>query len=270
MADPTYADFHVHSHLSPCARSGATARALIRRARDKGLTAIGFADHYTPQPVPGCTFYDRQRLGIVDTLRTEIAQVTDRGDIEVLVGVEADYTLAGPACIDHETLTRADYVVCAASHFHLPAAPHPGEDTLQARANLMLRVASEALAVPGIAVWAHPFDCSHMRPLVPILDLVPQEALAELIDLANAHRVAIEVNGGPARLADYRQATTRIFRLACEMGARFTVTADAHHPDDLDRLDLALSWARALGVRERDLLTAQEVRMCRVQTPQGT
>jgi histidinol phosphatase-like PHP family hydrolase len=257
---PWYTDFHVHTHLSPCGKPHATAEAMIRRARAKGLAAIGFADHITPEPVPGCSFYEGQRPHLLAELRAEIAAVPAAPDVAVLVGVEADYTLAGRACLDAELLSVADHVVCGASHFHLSGAPQPAEDTPRARAALMVGLAREALCVPGMSIWAHPFDCSRMRPLAPILAAVPDDELAVLIGLANTQEVAVEVNGGAGLLEEYRRAMARFYGLAREMGARLTITADAHHPDDLDRLDLALEWAREMGVRERDLLTAQELR----------
>jgi histidinol phosphatase-like PHP family hydrolase len=260
MANLTYADLHVHTHLSPCGKPAATADALIRRAREKGLSAIGFADHFTPHPVPGCGFYDGQQIGILADLRAEIAQIADLGGIEVLVGIEADYTLAGEACLDRKVLRQVDHVVCAASHFHLPAAPSPTANTSPAKVELLLQMAQGALVMPGVSIWAHPFDCKRMRPLVPIMEAADEEALGGLIAVANERRIAVEINGGPAIHEDYRQATTRFFSLALEMGARFTITADAHHPDDFERLDLALAWARELGVRDRDMLTAQEIR----------
>jgi len=269
MKHPAYADFHIHTHLSPCGKPEATAEAMIRRAQEKGLAAIGFTDHVTPQVVPGCAFYDRQRLSLLADLRAEIAEAQMDGAVEVLrtepvvevlVGVEADYTLAGQACIDREMLAQADHIICAASHFHLPAAPQPARDTPESKAALMVQMAREALALPGVTIWAHPFDCGRMRPLVSILETVPRDTLAELVDLANAYQVAIEINGGPAQEEDYRQATEPFFRLAHEMEARFTVTADAHHPDDLDRLDLALDWAQEMGIGTDNLLTAAELR----------
>jgi histidinol phosphatase-like PHP family hydrolase len=259
MSDPIYADFHVHTHLSPCGKPQATAEAMIWRARGKGLSAIGFADHFTPDPIPGCPFYDRQRLHILADLRDEIAQAAP-GGLEILVGVEADYTLAGRACLDPSVLTQVDHVVCGASHFHLPAAPQPAADEPRAKAELMLRMAREALAVPGVSIWAHPFDCSRMRPLSPILETVRDDELAGLIALANEREIAVEINGGPAQLEGYRRAARIFFGLAREMDARFTITADAHHPDDLVRLDVALEWARAMGLLDRDFLTAQELR----------
>ena len=260
MVNPIYADFHVHTHLSPCGKPQATARAMIQRAQEQGFAAIGFADHVTPDPVPGCPFYDQQRLRILTDLRAEIArEVTDTASIEILVGVEADYTIAGQACLSPAVLAQADHVICAASHFHLPTAPHPTGDGPRARAELMHRLAREALVLRGVSVWAHPFACSRIRPLSPILETVSETEFAALIALANGHEVAIEINGGAAQHEEYRQATARFFHLAREMGARFTITADAHHPDDFARLDPALEWARRLGFRDKEFLTTQEL-----------
>ena len=162
--------------------------------------------------------------------------------------------------MDAELLSLADHVVCGASHFHLPGAPQPAEDTPRAKGTLMIGLARDALAMPGTSIWAHPFDCSRLRPLAPILETVAEEELAALIALANSREIAIEVNGGAGLQDEYRQAMAHFYSLAREMGARFTITADAHHPDDLDRLDLALRWARRMGIQERELWTVQELR----------
>ncbi|MDF1515290.1 MAG: PHP domain-containing protein [Anaerolineae bacterium] len=255
-----YADFHVHTHISPCGKPAATLQAMIHRAAEKGLAAIGFADHCTPCPVPGCTFYDTQRIDILTRLRAELADVPLPDGLEVLVGVEADYTLAGAGCIDEAMLHQCDHIIGAASHFHLPAAPVPAEDTAASKAELMALMARELLVLPGISVWAHPFDCSAMRPLLPILAAVEDSVLADLITLANRHRVAIEINGGAAQHPAYREAASRFFQQARNMGARFTVTADAHHPNDFERLDIAVDWALAMGFRESDFVTVSELR----------
>ena len=73
-------------------------------------------------------------------------------------------------------------------------------------------------------------------------------------------QVAIEINGGAGQDPAYRDATAPFFLLAREMGARFTLTADAHHPDDFERLDIALDWAMAMGFREQDFLSPEEFR----------
>ena len=112
-----YADFHVHTHLSPCGTRAATAQALLDRATAKGFTAIGFADHVTPQAVPGCAFYDTQRIDTVANLRRELAALNKAPTMPVMVGIEADYTLAGAACLDDVVLRECDHIIGAASHF---------------------------------------------------------------------------------------------------------------------------------------------------------
>jgi histidinol phosphatase-like PHP family hydrolase len=259
MSYPWYVDLHVHTRFSPCGKAQATPEAMIACARAKGLAAVGFADHVTPAPVPGCSFYEGQRPHLLRELRAEIAALPAAPGMDVLVGVEADYTLAGRACLDAELLSLVDYVVCGASHFHLSGAPQPAADVPRAKAALMVDMAREALAMPGMSIWAHPFDCSRMRPLAPILEAAADGELAALIDLANTNGIAIEINGGAALQDEYRQAMVPFYGLAREMEARFTITADAHHPDDLKRLDLALNWAREMGIQERELLTVQEL-----------
>ena len=88
MTNPIYADFHVHTHFSPCGKPQATAEAMLQRAHEMGLAALGFADHVTPDPVPGCSFYDLQRPHILADLRAEIARATNGVQLEVLVGAE--------------------------------------------------------------------------------------------------------------------------------------------------------------------------------------
>ena len=259
MKDNRYADFHVHTHLSPCGKPEATAAAMLARAVEKGFAAVGFTDHITPLPVPGCSFYDSQRPVLLKALREEIARVAGGATIEILVGVEADFTMAGPACMNGEILGEADHVVCAASHFHLPAAPQPSGEGPRAVAEMMLRVAREALSLPGASIWAHAFSCSRYRPLNAIMETVGDDELADLVDLAAERDVAIEINGASVQHEDYRQSTRRFMKLARERGARFTLTADAHHPRDFDRLDLAWQWARELGLPDESFLSAGEL-----------
>lgn len=261
MGNPIYADFHVHTRFSPCGHRDATLTAMVSRARAKGLAALGFADHVTPAPVPGCDFYDGQQIEVLIEERSMVNAMNLPADLTVLVGVEADYTLAGAGCLDGAMLGQVDYVICAASHFHLPAAPRPREDTSEAKAELMVRMAREMLQMPGVSVWAHPFDCTAMRLLAPIIAAIGDARMAGLIALANDRQVAVEINGGPvATSLAYREATAAFFGLAREMGARFTITADAHHPNDFERLDLALEWAREMGFRDEDFLTVDELR----------
>jgi histidinol phosphatase-like PHP family hydrolase len=223
---------------------------------------LGLADHVTPAPVSGCGFYDGQQVDVLVEERAVVDALIGEGDasgLELLVGVEADYTLARGDCLDATMVDLVDHVICSASHFHLPAAPVPENGTPRAKAKLMVDLAREMLWMEGVAVWAHPFDCSAMRPLAPIMAEIDAATQTALIELANRRDVAIEINGGPGQDPAYRAATSGFFSLAREMASRFTITADAHHPDDFERLDIALDWARDLGIDDASFLTSEEL-----------
>ncbi len=56
MANPIYADFHVHTHLSLCGKPEATAEAMIRRAQEKGLARLALLTTLPPIPSPAVLF----------------------------------------------------------------------------------------------------------------------------------------------------------------------------------------------------------------------
>lgn len=259
MRKDYYADYHVHTHLSPCGKPEATAAAMIAAAEDKGIIALGFADHFMPEPNPACSFYDGQQLHILDALRAEVHRAGEH-NVELLFGVEADYTVAGEAFLDEAVLAQTTHIIGAASHFHLPGAPAPESDTPAAKARLQIAMVQGLLAQRGVSVWAHPFECGKMRPLAPILAEIPADTLTAFIETAIAKQIFIEINGGAGLQAEYRSAIQPFMQQAREMGARFTLTADAHHPDDFVRLDAALDWAMAMGFTPVDFVTVPELR----------
>ena len=88
MGAPWYADYYVHTHLSPCGKPQASVEAMVRRAREKGLAVIGFADQITPDPILHCPFYRGQRPHLLTCARQELAQLAIDGGLETLVGLE--------------------------------------------------------------------------------------------------------------------------------------------------------------------------------------
>jgi len=230
---------------------------MLMTARQRGLRVIGFTDHFAPYLVPGISFYDQQDGRILANLRTELADVSTC--LEVLIGIEADYTVFGEECVDEATMEQVDYVAVSATHFHL-GVPAPDESDPRRAVEQLLQLAWEAVALPVTTILVHPFDWIGAGSLTTMLETLTDDELAALGQWACEKRVALEINGHSCRKADYRQATARFFRLAHEVGARFTVSSDAHAPEQLAWLDLAVAWAQELGLSEDNFLTANELR----------
>lgn len=254
------ADLHMHTSLSPCGGPEATPTVMLRAARELQLSALGFTDHYTPYAVQGCPFYNDQDERVLEALRAELGEAP--AGLDVLIGVEADYTVLGESSVPTSLLSRVDYVVIAASHFQLPATPQPSNRQPRAIAEHALAFSCAAAVMPGVSILAHPFSCSTLLPLPPITDTLSDAELGGLAELARDHQVALEINGGAGTAyATYKEGVTRFLRIAKETGARFTLCSDAHHPGDLARIHMAADWAREVGLREGDLLSPAELRV---------
>lgn len=259
MSDPFRFDSHVHTSLSPCGDRAATPLVMWRAAQEMGLSAIGFTDHYSPGPVPTGSFYARPGQEVVDALRAALRDLPCEPD--TLIGIEADYTVLGEQAAPRQVWGEVDYIIIAASHYHLPGTPQPpGRDPRTVAAH-MLAMARRAVLLPGVSILAHPFACNTLLPLPPLMNALTDEELVELAVLARDRRVALELNGGPSFKAEtYKEGVTRLFVLAKEVGARFTICSDAHRPADLARAELAAQWAREIGLREADMLLPDELR----------
>ena len=166
----------------------------------------------------------------------------------MLIGVEADYTVLGESSVPTSLLSRVDYVIIAGSHFNLPATPQPSNRQPRAIAEHTLAFSCAAVVMPGVSILAHPFSNSTLLPLPPIMDTLSDAELGGLAELARDHQVALEINGGAGTAyATYKEGATRFLRIAKEIGARFTLCSDAHHPGDLG----AHPHGRRLVTRDR-------------------
>ena len=52
-------DIHIHTTLSSCAQEDATVENYLGRAKEDGLTLLGFSNHLWDQDVPGASNWYR-------------------------------------------------------------------------------------------------------------------------------------------------------------------------------------------------------------------
>ena len=118
-------------------------------------------------------------------------------------------------------------------------------------AEAMTRRVSRALALPVFKVWGHargrlinrrpPFECD----------------MQEILEVAAASPVAIEINGDPHRL----DMDPEWVRVARKQGLPFVVSVDAHSTRELGNLRYGVDMARRGWLERKDVLntlTAEE------------
>lgn len=194
-------ELHVHTSASDGA---ASLEEMIRSAKESGYEYVAITDHTKNVRVAG-GLDDRKMLEHVLSIRKAARGVKG---IRVLAGAEVDILKNGDLDLDEETLKELDIVIAAVhSHFDLSS----GEETSR-----VLR----ALSSPEVNVLAHP-TCrliSQRRPLRIDMD--------EVARAAAENGVYLEINSHSDRM----DLKDEHIRRASELGAKFMVSTDAHHP----------------------------------------
>jgi DNA polymerase (family 10) len=202
---------------------------MARAAQALGMGYITITDHSPTASYAGGVTIERLRLQW-----DEIERAQEAVGIRILKGTESDILADGSLDYPDAVLEKLDVIVASVHARH------------RMDADAMTRRVTRALSLPVFKIWGHargrlinrrpPFEC-HMD---------------EILDVAAASRVAIEVNGDPYRL-DMDPAWIRVAR---RRGLPFVISVDAHSTRDLGNLRFGVDMARRGWVRRGEVLNA--------------
>jgi DNA polymerase (family X) len=198
--------------------------AMARAAARLGMGYITITDHSPSAFYAGGVTLDR-----LERQWEDIERAQEATGIRILRGTESDILADGSLDYPDRVLEKLDVVVASIHNRH----------RMDARA--MTRRITRALSLPLFKIWGHargrlinrrpPFECD----------------MEEILDVAAASPVAVEVNGDPYRL-DMDPAWIRV---AKGRGLPFVVSVDAHSTRELENLRYGVDMARR-GWLERD------------------
>ncbi|MFF2549599.1 PHP domain-containing protein [Nocardia sp. NPDC058058] len=216
-------DLHLHSNWSdgvaPIAEMMAAAQAL-------GHEYCALTDHSPRLTVANGLSPDRLRrqLDVIDELREQFAPM------RILTGIEVDILDDGSLDQEPELLDRLDIVV---------ASVH---SKLKMESAAMTRRMVRAVSGGQADILGH---CTG-RLVEGNRGTRPESAFdAEAVFTAcRDHGTAVEINSRPER----RDPTTRLLKLALDIGCDFSIDTDAHAPGQLDFLGYGAQRALDNGV----------------------
>jgi histidinol phosphatase-like PHP family hydrolase len=228
-------DFHVHTHLSPCARPEMRLRAIGSACAERGIKYLGLSDH-----IGAAT-----DTSILATARREAQGV--RGAVRVFVGCEAETLGPGRHTITEQMKRDLDFVCVAANHFHLSTVDQPADMSPKSIAEHFVSMFGYACSLEFVDFVAHPMFV-YPRTFDPtFLETIDDDALVGPLREAKKNNIAMEIS---PRSLDREQLyfRMRFLRLCKEVGLKFAIGSDAH------RLEMVGS-TRALApiIRELDL-----------------
>jgi histidinol phosphatase-like PHP family hydrolase len=249
-------DLHLHTTASWDAAAEMTPAAVVARARNAGLEAVGFADHLWLTPKGG------SRPSPAYLLRSRTRIPAEPGGPRLLLGVEADCAPA-PGMAGASDLKAFDFVI-GSYHFadlrygSVPRPSSPGEFTERLLAGLR-----SVLEAPRVDIVGHPFHMpwralehlpESLRARIPEAVAAALEQTGPLIDLAVERGIALELNAR-ALTNRGRAGLSAFFREALRRGVRFVISSDSHQLAEMDGVRGVADYARDLGIRPSDLWT---------------
>jgi len=236
---------------------------MVQAAIRKGMTEIGFAEHFPYPPefridVPDCVVPSGMWDGYLAEVREAGVRYRDR--IRIRLGAEIDY-LPGHESYTAAGLAKHAYdVVFGSVHLLDGIVIDYDADYLEARID----------ALGGTAgLWRRYWDTlealirSRLCDVIAHLDLpkklglgfpgsVDWERVADILDRIREHNLTIELNTGGVDRAVMHEPypDDRILRMAFEKGIDVVIGSDAHHPGQIARhFEDALQRLESIGWR---------------------
>ena len=256
-------DFHVHTHLSVCAKDSATVGHYAEVAKKLGFDKIGFADHFWDEScgAPPNRFYERQGLAHVLELKDELA-AADFGDTKVYFGCETEYNpIKKGAAITPAVAEQFDFIIVPNSHTHM-MMPKDLYEPYEKHKQFMIDAYNQILDCDVsryILSMAHPFEavcCPYDNNI--LMEMMTDDEYRYLFDRTAKKGIAIEVNtSGKEKQTEQEILDSepfRLYRIAKECGCRFTFGSDSHTDRGHDGYEyVCKTISRGLELKEEDL-----------------
>ena len=231
-------DYHIHSLLSTCSRDeNQTAERMIQHARDNHLDKICITDHYWDSEVPGASsWYMPQDFSHV----TKALPLPEAEGIQFLFGCETDMDKHHTIGIPKSRYDDFEFIIVPTTHLHNGGFAIDAEDVGVAERLAEIWV-SRLEAVLNADLPFEKVGIAHLvcgllnrksrEEYLRTLTLINEDDMKRLFKKAAELGCGIELNMGDMSFKDEEaDIVLRPFRIAKEMGCKFYLGSDAHHP----------------------------------------
>jgi histidinol phosphatase-like PHP family hydrolase len=265
-------DLHIHTVFSRDVKDpGQTLGNIARLAAAKGISPIGFADHYHPGfLVPEDHEMEEARAFVSERDGAEPARL----------GIEASILdRHGRISVEPEGADRFDYVI-ASMHPNFPGVEPPPSSSVDAFLGFLQKAYMNAVLNPLVDVIGHPWNL-HAKSVydnslsfwgicralglspAACFDRIPDSWFGEFARAAKEGGKAVEMNAygvatrdigprygeDPVERGDFGAGYLRLYRILVSAGVRISVGSDAHARAQLGDTLLLAGYFDILGLR---------------------
>ena len=227
--DSIKGDLHIHTKWSDGVN---TSEEMIQAAIRQGYEYIAITDHSKSEHIANGMEEKRLAKYIVEINKLKNKYASK---IRVLCGSEVNIMSDGSLDYAKKILDQLDWVI---------GSVHSGFKTPE---EAMTKRIITAIESGNMNVLAHPTGrlIGTREPYAVDID--------KIIKAAKENQVALEINAYPARL-DLKD--THI-RMAVEAGAKLCIGTDAHHENNLPRINFGIAQARRGWAEEKDIINTR-------------
>ena len=240
-----------HTHHELCRHAKGTAEDYVKKAIDANLSVLGFSDH---APSAVITHDDRMRFEELETYLEDVETMKRRYEdkIKIHTGLEIEYLDTNHEYY-RDLSRKVEYFILGQHYIR------PEDDKSSLRGTVGLKKGEDiinyaksvesAIKTGMFSLIAHPdiYLASYPR-----FDTFAEEAAHIIIDAAIRYDVPLEFNANGVRRGvkiseagtHYRYPRKEFWDIAVKKGAVAVLSADAHHPEQLD--DKAIEDSEAL------------------------
>ena len=232
-------DLHSHSYISPCSRDDRqTKQAIYAYALASGYKLMALTDHGWDTKVD-----DKGAVGWVgnnmDRLRENLPLPQSKY-CRFLMGCEIDMNRHGVFGLSPEERDRFEFIIASTSHLnlrHFTIDPETvGDDAASRKAYYQKRLHTllDMEDLPFHKMGLAHFYTGNICNAEPIkcLSLFTENDLRDIFEKVKARGMGVELNFVPrAATAEDLEIVLRPHRVAKDVGCKFYLGGDAHHPE---------------------------------------
>ncbi len=238
-------DYHIHSKLSECSSDEEqTTERMLQYAKENHFREICITDHFWDENVPGAfPWYRPQNYEHI----AQSLPLPKSDDVTFYFGCEAELDKNMTLAISEKMMDNFDFIIIPTTHLHMMGDTIDAEATsVEARAEIYVERLDKLLdmALPfhkiGIAHLTCPLIAYHSATdfdeHIRIIDSIPTDTFKELFSKLAKKGAGFELNFDIGKYSEEQlPRILRPYKIAKEMGCKFYLGSDAHHPFELDR-----------------------------------
>lgn len=252
-------DLHIHSKVSLCSNDPLqTTERILQYAEQNNLKTVCLTDHFWDNEVEGASqWYAVQNYQHISSS----LPLPQKENVRFLFGCETEMDKNFNLGISQESFDKFDFIVIPTTHFHMVG--FTVEETVKTpidKAKIWLERLNKVLEMNlpfhkiGIAHLTCGLIDSSRENFLKTIDSIPIQELEKVFLKAAEKGVGIELNSDDMCFKDSEADTVlRIYQTAKNVGCKFYLGSDAHHPDSLCRAKEIFERAvNLLDLKEED------------------